>query len=303
MTEFVLGTAQLGMPYGIAGPEGGVQPDEARAILEYAWNEGVRYYDTAAGYGHSEQILGKILGNRRDIKIITKLRALLSDSPSSCTEQVQNSVISSLKFLQTGSCEGILVHRVTDLIGPKGDEVWSALEKERALGHTQKIGVSVYETTEIDTILERYPIDLIQLPLNILDQRILKSGHLDLLRQNNIEIHARSVFMQGLLLFRDSGLPDYFSSLKPLFGNLRRDAENFGLDMVQVALSFVQMLPQVNAIVTGVDNVEQLEQIINQWRYEECLEFDYSNYAVEDAELLNPSRWPKMRSLHNNKVT
>ncbi len=289
--ELILGTVQFGLPYGVAGPREGVSREEAQAILRHAHVQGVRWLDTASDYGESEQRIGEALGDAVDLRIISKLHALDPANARSPQEQVLASVRASLERLRRKRLEAVLVHRPADLLGEAGDAIWQTLEALRGEGRIGHLGVSVYNGVEIDTLLARYPLEVVQLPLSLLDQRLLASGHLDRLHERGVTVHLRSLFLQGLLLL-EGPLPDHFAPLRPVLWRLRADLARQGLRPLGAALSFARALPQVEGIVIGVDSVSQLDEILAYWRTPQQLKLDWTAYAVTDNELLDPRRWP-----------
>ncbi len=294
--ELILGTVQLGMPYGIAGPREGVPETEALAILHHARERGVRWLDTAAGYGESERRIGLALGDDPELRVITKLRALDPASGLSPREQVQRSVQESLARLRRTHLEVVMVHRPADLSGEAGAEIWNTLRSLRDAGRIGRIGVSVYNGREIDALLARYPLEVIQLPLSLLDQRLLSSGHLDLLHSRGVAIHLRSIFLQGVLL-QEHALPEHLAPLRPVLSKLHRELDSRGLRPLQAALGFARSLPRVEGVVIGVDGIPQLDQVLECWNGEPVPDLDWGAYAVTDEALLDPSRWPPREQL------
>ena len=67
----------------------------------------------------------------------------------------------SLGRLRAPAVYGLLVHRVGDLLGPRGQQVWSTLEALRGDGAVEKIGASIYTARDLDELLERYPLHLV----------------------------------------------------------------------------------------------------------------------------------------------
>ena len=61
VSRMVLGTAQLGMTYGIANERQKITPRQAGELVNAAWGRGVRFFDTAQAYGCSEVVLGEAL--------------------------------------------------------------------------------------------------------------------------------------------------------------------------------------------------------------------------------------------------
>ena len=196
MNKLALGTAQFGSSYGIAN-EAKVKFSEARQILRFAKNSNIDLIDTAITYSNSEKFIGD--SGIKDFNFVSKL----PDLPKDCediTFWVEQSVKSSLKRLGIPSLYGLLVHRSENLLGDKGKKLVKALKMIKLNGFVKKIGISIYDPSECEEVIKLLRIDIIQAPLNIVDRRLVISGWLSKLHSEEIEIHTRSVFLQGLLL-------------------------------------------------------------------------------------------------------
>jgi aryl-alcohol dehydrogenase-like predicted oxidoreductase len=169
-------------------------------------------------------------------------------------------------------------------------DVFAQLARERDAGRVKKIGLSVYNGAQIDRALERFPIDLIQLPLSVLDQRLLRSGHLDRLKERGVEIHARSIFLQGLLFLDPQALPPFFDPVRSHLMSVREAVRGAGHSMLSAAVSFVERLPQIDRVIVGATNLAELEQIIAAAR--EPAPLPASELAFHEARILDPSQWP-----------
>ncbi len=77
-------------------------------------------------------------------------------------------------------------------------------------GLVKKIGISIYDPSECEQVMNLARIDIVQAPLNIVDRRLVVSGWLSRLHSEEIEIHTRSVFLQGLLLMPRNKIPKIF---------------------------------------------------------------------------------------------
>ena len=128
---------------------------------------------------------------------------------------------------------GLLAHDAKDLLGTTGDAIWQTMEELRAEQRVVRVGASVYNGGQIDAMLQRYPIDLVQLPLSVLDQRLIQSGHLDRLAERNIEVHVRSVFLQGALLMSPDRLPPHLAGLRPCLEQISERAAVLGISPLQ----------------------------------------------------------------------
>ena len=79
LSRLMLGTAQLGMPYGVANAQGQPTYRDAVEIIDAALAGGINGFDTAAGYGNSEDILGRVLRELDAldrVTVVTKVRHL-----------------------------------------------------------------------------------------------------------------------------------------------------------------------------------------------------------------------------------
>ena len=187
-----LGTVQFGLDYGISNKNKKVNKEEAYNILNIAINAGVDTIDTAATYGDSEVVLGSVLLNTDKLNIVTKIPLVQGETNKK--QIIQESFFQSLQKLNKNSVYGLLVHHSSDLTGEEGDLVLEAITDLKKSGKVRKIGVSVYDSQSIDEVLKLFTPDIIQLPVSIADQRLIRSGHLKKLKQKGVEIHARSVF-------------------------------------------------------------------------------------------------------------
>jgi aryl-alcohol dehydrogenase-like predicted oxidoreductase len=283
-TKLALGTVQFGLPYGIANATGQVGPDEAADILSRARQAGLDTLDTAVGYGQSEAVLGSI--GVASWKIVTKLPAL---ADANTGDWVAREVAGSLDRLKVDRLEAVMLHRCSDLLGPQGDTLYRALIGLKDQGLAAKIGYSVYSPRDIDSLFPSFPADIVQAPLNVFDQRLIKSGWLDRLAAAGVEVHARSAFLQGLLLMPAGQRPVKFLPWASQFENWDRWHAQDGKGALDAALAFVLDQPLVDRVVLGVDSLAQFEQIL--LASERAHGFDHPDFASDDETLLTPSQW------------
>ena len=192
--------------------------------------------------------------------------------------------------LHRESVDTLLVHSADDLLKPGGIKLFEKITRLKESGLINNIGVSVYNYKQIDYLLDHYKVDIIQLPINILDQRLIRSGHLKKIKKYGVEIHARSVFMQGLLLMPLRTLPSYFSKIYNNIEEFIIQAHNNSLSNIELALGFVQGINEIDKIIVGVNTIDQLRDIINVSKTKVNFK-EYSNLAVSDTFYLNPSNW------------
>ena len=286
--KLALGTAQFGQAYGIASPQPQIEYMESKAIVEYAAGQGMTMLDTAMGYGDSEARLGKI--GLIEWQVITKLPEV--PTGVNAIQSITNSVKSSLLKLKINSLYGLLLHRPDQLLGHQGPEIYSALHRLKAEGLVKKIGVSIYQPSELVDVFSVGHFDLVQAPLSVFDRRLITSGWLDRLAYRGVEIHARSVFLQGLLLMSNEQRPRKFDRWCGLWDRYNTWIEDSGLSPLEACLAYVSAIPEVQQVVVGVNSLSHIKEIL-QARLADVPVWSES-LATDDVELLNPLAWLKL---------
>jgi aryl-alcohol dehydrogenase-like predicted oxidoreductase len=286
-----LGTVQFGIDYGVSNSVGQTPLQEVRNILVEAAKVGVRVIDTAALYGTSEEVLGQALWEGHKFAIVTKtVKISNAEVGPADVDDLYLGFQDSLTKLQQSAVYGLLLHDADDLLKPGGHYLWDCMLRLKEEGKVQKIGISVYTAQQIEAVLAIYQIDLIQLPINVLDQRLLRNGQLAALKAAGVEIHARSAFLQGVLLMPIDRLPTIFKRISPLLQDYQLQVQSNGLTLVESALAFVSSLSQIDAVVCGVNTCGQFCEIASAIS-DTVTVMDFSAYAIEDIELLNPAKW------------
>ena len=286
-----LGTVQFGLDYGVSNPAGKTPEAEVGHILQLASNNGMRVLDTAAGYGESEAVLGRSLPPQHSFAIVTKAPAMRADEAGNdYIGRVKATLRQSMARLRQETLYGLLVHRAEDLLSAQGEQMMDALLEFKQQGMVQKVGVSVYKAEQIDAVLARHPVDLVQLPISVLDQRLIASGHLAALKRAGIEVHARSVFLQGLLLMPPHALPDYFATIQDHLTGYHTWLEGSALAPLQAALGFVLGLPELDHVILGVNSTAQLQEILAA-QAGQLDAYSMARFALQDPAMLDPSRW------------
>jgi aryl-alcohol dehydrogenase-like predicted oxidoreductase len=285
--KLALGTVQFGLDYGAFGDSARPSSDAIFATLDQAYAAGIAMLDTAAAYGNSEVVLGELAAAER-FTIVTKIPSLkdCADPYATASKHIAN----SLSHLKTDSIYGVMTHSVDDLLGVNGNEIWRAMSAAKQAGKVERIGASVYSPEQADAITRRYPIEIIQLPFNVFDQRALQTGLFDRLKHLGVEIHVRSVFLQGLLLSEIAQLPAALNVAAPLLASFRSQCSAMGCSPLTAALAFVRQQEAIDKIVVGVRNTEELAGILTAWQAEPILP-DLSALASTDLQLIDPSNW------------
>jgi aryl-alcohol dehydrogenase-like predicted oxidoreductase len=286
-----IGTVQFGLNYGISNSSGKTEREEVKQILEYASFHGVTILDTASAYGESESVIGQECPESSYFSIVTKLPAFTNDVISKHDVASAKDILNrSLTKLNRNSVYGLLLHQASDLLKKGGSNLYEQLLALKLSGRVKKIGVSVYDKETLDRVLQRFDIDLIQVPVNVLDQRLLEGGYLASVHQSGVEVHARSTFLQGLLLMDPTALPPYFSSVREYLIGYRSFLDKKGLSLLSGSLSFVSSLDEVDSVICGVNNIEQLKEIVMASSLQVDTS-DFLQFSIQDEMILNPSRW------------
>lgn len=288
--DFILGTAQLGLDYGISNDAGKPVLETVEEVLSSAVNLGIKTFDTAPAYGDAEDLLGRFVSGEEAIRIVTKTAPHgRSEVCPDVVDSIRRSFELSLQRLRRDVVYGVLVHHAQDLLVNGGDAIWKLLSSLRDEGIAGRIGVSAYSPQQVATVLERYDIDLVQIPMNLLDRRFEQTGVLQDLNRKKVEIHTRSAHLQGLLLMEPETLHSYFRSVVPLLAHYHRVRQRAGLTVVEASLGYINSVPAVDGVVIGVTNAEQLLECERALRRPAGM--DYTGYGCQDELIVEPYRW------------
>ena len=293
INRIALGTVQFGLNYGISNREGITPEAKVGEMLKYAWEKGVHVLDTAASYGNSEDVIGRNITQDTSFRILTKTPIFEEKRiDKRHAEKLINTFYKSLERMKQSTLYGLFVHHGVDLLKDGGQHLWDAMEDLKREGLVKKIGASAYSPMEINELLNKYHLDLAQLPLNVFDQRILFGGYLQHFKKHNIEIHGRSVFLQGLLLMPIKEIPEYFNPFKPLLKRYHSSLREKGISMLNAAMGFVYGITNIDHILVGINNCQQLKEIIETVNNLHSLDqIDFSEYSITNESLINPSLW------------
>jgi aryl-alcohol dehydrogenase-like predicted oxidoreductase len=289
----VLGTAQLGLPYGIANRTGQPNQSVATDIIREAWENGIQEFDTAQGYGESEQVLGNSL---LQLKLAGKVRVITKPHPQLDhlnPDVLENAIAASLKNIGVPQIYGIMLHREEMLpLWHKG--LAETLSKLSAKGMFQKVGVSVYAPAKAIEAINTEGIDMVQIPTNILDRRFEKTDIFEIAKAKKKEVYIRSIFLQGLLLMDTGLIPDRMSFAKPVIEKLESLSKDFGLTRHEIALGYIKSEMPAARIVFGAEIKEQVTENLAAWQKDfptglnEKIRVSFSSVS---ERILNPSLW------------
>jgi len=246
--------------------------------------------DTACHYEKSEQVLGDWYEELSSFAVVTKTPIFNNSTiTAEHAQELRTAFERSLHLLRVQCVDGLLVHHAPNLLAPGGEWLFDELIALKTVGLVRQIGVSVYSGDIAEQIVDRFPIDIVQAPINLLDRRLTQNGTLTRLKAKGVEIHARSAFLQGLLLASPAMLPPAFHDVRELLEDFQRTALNAGFRPAQAALHYLLTIPEVSRVLVGVESLSQLNEIIHDFPLETSI--DYSCYQVDDVRILDPSCW------------
>ncbi|BBN81098.1 oxidoreductase [Pseudoalteromonas sp. A25] len=288
--KLALGTVQFGLNYGVTNSFGQVPKSEVKDILDYARHQGISMLDTAAAYGNSEEVLGQY-DKLCNFAVVSKLPSLAN----SC-EKIENIAKQSLHRLANHRLYALLFHNADDLLNERADEHYEKALSLKEQGICQKIGVSVYSPEQLLQICERFTIDIVQVPLNCFDQRFAQPNCRQIYNKYNIEVHTRSLFLQGTLLSDISDLPSSFTPFHAAFEKFHRVCDQLSCHPMTLALSLIQNFDFIDKAVLGVCSKLQLEQVCHHYTKAQQLDNltseQLSELKFHDLALINPANWP-----------
>jgi len=293
--QLCLGTAQFGLAYGITNATGQVTEAMVAQLLTKAAEAGVRWLDTAQAYGNAEAVLGRQLPATHGFRLISKLpaqpQAILSTQDADVWEQA---FLNSCERLGVRGLDALLLHAPADLAKPGGHylEAWLLGLRERGL--VRRIGVSIYAAQDLEAVNPAL-LDLVQLPLSLLDQRLLQDGTLGRLRAGGTAIHARSLYLQGLLLTPAAHWPRWVSPEVRAHQQALEDlAEAKGCRLIDLALGFARDQMDLEAVVLGLCSIEELGELQAAWSATSpWQEGEWRTWALENPDILDPRRWQR----------
>ncbi|OGT44936.1 MAG: hypothetical protein A3E82_00695 [Gammaproteobacteria bacterium RIFCSPHIGHO2_12_FULL_38_11] len=289
-----LGTVQFGLDYGVSNVSGRVSQTQVESILAVAKQHDVNLLDTASQYGDSEKVLGTVAQHNDYFNVVTKTPSFLKYDVLTAMHalSLKNTFQQSILNLNRSGCYGLLVHQADDLLKPGSDYLMDALLELKSCGRVHKIGASVYSAQQIDRLLDRYhDIDIIQLPLNVLDQRLIQSGHLKKLKERQIEIHVRSIFLQGLLLMDVTKLNTFFNPFASHLQSYFNAITKLVLSPLQAAILFVKQIKEIDRMIVGVTSEMEFNQIIGAYNNTPNAVIDFSFASTDNEQYINPVNW------------
>ena len=287
--KLVLGTVQLGLDYGINNQSGRPTQDSAFEILNIAYDKGVSILDTAEAYGNSQEIIGNFLKKypHKSFKIITKLSA----NSEVKSEGFLNHLEKNCSILNVNKLYGYMFHNYQSFKSKVN--LYDKLLLARQKKIIEKTGISLYTNSEIDNVLKNYKeFDFIQIPFNLFDNANQRKDLLDRAQAQGVEVHVRSVFLQGLFFKTKETLPEKLKVLSPYLDILTDVKRRFNLDTITLALQYVLQKEYIDHVLIGVETPNQLKSNIAISSTSQTVPHELIDAVdIIEKKMLNPSNW------------
>lgn len=282
--KLVIGSAQIGMNYGLFNNKK-INYKEFKKIEKLVLKKKINFIDTAINYGNSENIIGK--SKLKNLNIITKIKLPLKKNIH-IKDWTFKEIKKSLKKLKIKKIYGVMIHDYKDLLGRCGKEYLFALQQLKRNKIIKKIGISVYESKEIKKIWKFWKPDLIQVPFNLLDNRIFESGWVNILKKYKVKIFARSIFLQGLLINKGSSFI-VNKNHKVVLNKFQNWCYKNNISLLEGCMHFVKQFKKIDYLVVGFNNYKQLVEIIDVFKKKKIIIPNI--FSTNQINLIDPRRW------------
>ena len=284
LNNIILGTAQFGSRYGIGPGNKELSVYQVADIIEMFGKNGGTCIDTAVSYGNCEDVLGEI--GLAEFQVINKLpfELFLNGAEVNLMRIIER----SLKKLDKEFFDCLLVHDFKNADVLLRDQIFTNIQKLKTSRMVKQVGISIYDSKSL--VEEDFnSCDVIQAPLNILDRSMLNPETKKMLSRGAVPFHARSVFLQGLLLINPKQHPQYFQPWRTLFEEINSYSKQLKIPLLELCLSFVMNIPEVSKTVIGVAETSQLKEILAM-KNKSIFKLP-SELSSTDEKLIHPFNW------------
>jgi aryl-alcohol dehydrogenase-like predicted oxidoreductase len=286
--KLALGTAQIGFNYGLLKKK--IKPSEIKKIKNFLEKSYLRFsvIDTSMNYGKSQKIIGNL--SLKKLRIVTKIR-MSSVKKKNIEQWVLKKIKNTLNDLKSKNIYGLLIHDYKDLLSARGKIFLKLLQNLKKRKIIKKIGISIYDPTELDQTEKIFKPDIVQMPFNVFDQRIDKSGWLKKLKKKKVQTYARSCFLQGLLInyARNQKIKKKFKAYKSVLNFWFRWCSKNNITPLNACLSFIKQQKNIDYLLIGFDNLPQLKEIVKNFNQKSRIIPNI--FSNSDLNLIDPRNW------------
>lgn len=277
--KIIIGSANFGLNYSHLNSYKKINIKEIKKIIRYCEKNRINYLDTAYGYGNAENIIGKL--KKTEWKIITKIPKIKSQNSKEIKKIILRIINTSLNNLKCKSLYALLLHDEKQLISKNGNEIFKFLKYLKKKKIINKIGVSFYTPDILLKTLSKFKIDIIQIPINYINRSFINHKILTKIKKQDIEVHARSIFLQGLLLKKKTNDKKFKKFINYL--NTWHYANK--ISRLESSLNFFNNLNFVDKFIFGLESLSQLKQIIKTKK----IILDFPKF--DEKYIKDPRKW------------
>jgi aryl-alcohol dehydrogenase-like predicted oxidoreductase len=280
INKIIIGVTQFGMPYGIMNKSKNDRKKKLKQILNFSKKKNIKALYTSKYYGNSNKLLG--FENLHHFKIFSKFKSedLLNEKFILELDKVRNTLGKNTIILMLDGFEKLSVNKAL--------KVYDIIIKLKKNKYISKFGYSIYDFKNLQKICKNFKPDILQCPYNVIDRRLEQKGLLEYLKFNKIEVHVRSIFLQGLLIADPSRLPKKFLKWKKIFQIFKNKMSYYQISNLEGCLNFIEKNRCIDKILIGIDNDIQLKEILDA-KYNKKIKFP--NIYIKNEKLIDPSKW------------
>ena len=290
--KLVIGTAQFSKKYGATNIRGVTSKKEITKILYYLKNKKIYNLDTSIEYSSVDKKINFSKFSRW--KLITKVNPDRFKNYKD-KDQIKKNLVKlikkSTKNIGIKKIETLLLHNVSLLFKKNGNQIYIALKELKESGYIKNFGYSIYNFEKLNNLIKKFKPDILQCPFSVFDRRLNNKNLINLLKKNKVQIHVRSIFLQGLLLVKFDHLPKKFLKWKKIFMNWNNWIAKNNYSRLEACVNFVFFNNSIDKIIIGVEDLNQLKKILNLKLKKKINIPDH--LKSNDKNLINPSNWVK----------
>jgi aryl-alcohol dehydrogenase-like predicted oxidoreductase len=283
--KLALGVTQLGLDQPSYTYRGRSPEREAADIFSIAARSGVPVLDAQVGFGQAETTIGRIMPRPCPFRVLIKT-GRCDRGPDSVEDEAR----AALKRLRLDKADAIMVQSAADLFGAHGPAVWDRLRTLRDEGLFRAVGVSCFASDDPVGLARRFKPDIVQAPVSLLDQRLIVSGALAEIAGLGVEVHLRSIFLQGLLFLPPDRMPVALRGQAGPLSRVRRLIAEGRSDPLQAALAFALSRPEADAVIVGAATAAEVNAVIAA-AASPPPDLDWDDLAIDDPQVLDSRRW------------
>ena len=291
MKWLIIGTANFDNDYGILNNK--LSKKEIEKVLKFCFNNNIKTIDSAPTYGEAEKVIGNFLQNHNynGVDLISKTPLVFKDDE--IFEKINKSIDQTLNYMKLEKIHTLLIHNVSNFLEVNPRIFLESLLRLKSQGKVKKIGISIYEEKEFEAVEKFFIPDVVQLPISIIDQRLLSNNFLRSLKKKKCEIHARSIFFQGILFLDSDKIPNRLLKVKASILLIDKFCQKHCISRLNLILNFICSIKEIDAFVVGVKSKVNLVEVFKELSTvnSESIKIPYNNFFLNNPEILDARNW------------